>query len=235
MIQPDNPDKSGSTGQLMVLRFPAIFWFVVCLFLFAGAIADWYWLGPEFRGEPQSFNEIQYFLLTCPIIAVGGILIGSRIIRVTAEKIESSHCFFRTSLNRKTCRACITSSGFVLVDASGARIHVHRLMIGAGELYELVSDVFLLEGGRAAMEDAIAKSPQAQRIKRLKLIKPAILLIALFVSGVMLIFDVGRDWIQAVKENGPIHIGEVFLFSLGVGLVMICIAIFVQFIRKRAG
>jgi hypothetical protein len=223
-------------GKAMTLRFSATFWFFTCLFLVAGAIADWNWLGPAFSGDSQSLSEFQFFLMICSIFGLGGVLMGAQIIRVSADTIESRRFFLLgRTLNRNSCRVRkYSSSGFVLEDASGQKIHVHKLMIGADELHKLISSDVSPEEALTELADGIRNSSETRIVNRLKLIKPAFLLLALFVSGLLLIADTARDVINAVKGNGHAISGKIFLFALGAILVSFCVGIVVLFFRGRS-
>ena len=128
--------------ESMVLRFPAVFWIFVGVFFLVGVIADWNWSDQAFRGETESLSKFQFFLMICPIIGLGGVLMGTQVIRVTNDTIESRHLFiFRRAISRKSCRVRKHSSnGFVLENASGQTIRVHKLMAGAGDLHRLISN-----------------------------------------------------------------------------------------------
>jgi hypothetical protein len=228
-LKPSPYQIDNDSGEF-TLRFSPTYWTLVFAALIGGATADWIWLVPLYQGQQVSLNELQFLLVILPIFAIGAILYGARLIRVTKTSIESWHLFSLRIVSRNTSYVLkYTSMGFVISDHTGERIHVPRGIVGAGRLHAMLHNTL---APNTAMEEGIEHSTGMKAIKGINVAIWLVKLLAMLVVASFLVYRGMQDWMEPAKDNPPSTGADIFLVSLGLALIIYCCSIVIGLLVK---
>lgn len=124
----------------LTLRFSPIAAAIAIVFTVVGVCTACLWGEEFFRGVDVGYpRKLKFLLFLLVLIGPGFLIMVQQQIDLFDDRLESRLLGTRRTLDRVTLKVLRnTSNGYVVCDASGRKIHVHRLMVGSEDLRALI-------------------------------------------------------------------------------------------------